>query len=411
MGGCSVVVVSYYSGAMLFATLRRIFAQDGLEEVLLMDNGNAPDTLSRLQQMALSEPRLRIVTGHGNIGLAKACNLAAAQAKGEYLLFLQPDCLLPPQALAQAEQALLDDPKAAVAGCWLLNADGSEQHNTHALVTTPRDAFRYFLRFGRKMKPTQFIPGSPFAVAAAGSNFMFMRRQDFERFSGFDESFFLCLHDIDFCRRVQLAARSVVCVPGVQVVHMHESTATGNYGFIMRQYAWGMIRYFRKHFTGIVPMPVLWALYALLLVRAALFTGWSFFRVRGQRRRVHSPMEMRLRWLVSGLVDVPDSDELAGRRVLLTGATSAVGLCVLRRLMARGAQVAASHHCASCHTPALTGQEQMPRLAGQRIDYMVESLKAMRDNKRTSADPFMVETVVGLSDQDLAALAHYAASK
>jgi cytochrome c553 len=53
----------------------------------------------------------------------------------------------------------------------------------------------------------------------------------------------------------------------------------------------------------------------------------------------------------------------------------------------------------------------MPRLAGQRIDYMVESLKAMRDNRRTSADPLMVETVVGLSDQDLAALAHYAASK
>ena len=80
-------------------------------------------------------------------------------------------------------------------------------------------------------------------------------------------------------------------------------------------------------------------------------------------------------------------------------------------LVARGAQVAASHHCASCHTPALTGQEQMPRLAGQRIDYMLDSLKAMRDNRRTSADPLMVETVVGLSDQDLAALAHYAASK
>jgi len=38
----------------------------------------------------------------------------------------------------------------------------------------------------------------------------------------------------------------------------------------------------------------------------------------------------------------------------------------------------------------------MPLLAGQRIDYMVESLKAMRDNRRTSADPLMVETVVGL---------------
>jgi cytochrome c553 len=53
----------------------------------------------------------------------------------------------------------------------------------------------------------------------------------------------------------------------------------------------------------------------------------------------------------------------------------------------------------------------MPRLAKQRIDYMIEALKAFRDNKRSGADTLMSATVYGVSDADLEALAHYAASR
>ena len=53
----------------------------------------------------------------------------------------------------------------------------------------------------------------------------------------------------------------------------------------------------------------------------------------------------------------------------------------------------------------------MPRLAGQRIDYMIDAMKAYRDNKRSGADTAMTAVVIGVSDEDLTALAHYAASK
>lgn len=80
-------------------------------------------------------------------------------------------------------------------------------------------------------------------------------------------------------------------------------------------------------------------------------------------------------------------------------------------LVERGAKVAVARRCASCHLPDLSGQEQMPRLAGQRIDYMIEALKAFRDNTRSGADTTMTAAVYGLSDADLEALAHYSASK
>jgi cytochrome c553 len=80
-------------------------------------------------------------------------------------------------------------------------------------------------------------------------------------------------------------------------------------------------------------------------------------------------------------------------------------------LVKRGAAMMEPMLCASCHLPSLAGQDQMPRLARQRIDYLIHSLKEFRDNKRSGADTLMSNVVIGVSDDDIAALAHYAASR
>lgn len=80
-------------------------------------------------------------------------------------------------------------------------------------------------------------------------------------------------------------------------------------------------------------------------------------------------------------------------------------------LVKQGEALAAKMRCSSCHLPSLAGQEQMPRLARQRIDYMIEAMKAFRDNKRSGADTSMTAVIVGVSDADLTALAHYATQR
>jgi cytochrome c553 len=77
----------------------------------------------------------------------------------------------------------------------------------------------------------------------------------------------------------------------------------------------------------------------------------------------------------------------------------------------RGSELAASLRCASCHRPDMSGQQQMPRLAKQRIDYLIHSLKEYRDNTRSGSDTLMNNVVAGVPDADIAALAHYAASR
>jgi cytochrome c553 len=80
-------------------------------------------------------------------------------------------------------------------------------------------------------------------------------------------------------------------------------------------------------------------------------------------------------------------------------------------LAKRGGELAPSLRCTSCHLPNLAGQEQMPRLAKQRVDYMIYALKQFRDNQRSGAETQMTAVVYGLPDRDLAALAHWSASK
>lgn len=80
-------------------------------------------------------------------------------------------------------------------------------------------------------------------------------------------------------------------------------------------------------------------------------------------------------------------------------------------LAERGAKIAVQRRCESCHLPSLAGQQQMPRLAKQRIDYMIHAMKQYLTDSRSGADTAMTASIFGLRDEELAALAHWAAGK
>ena len=67
--------------------------------------------------------------------------------------------------------------------------------------------------------------------------------------------------------------------------------------------------------------------------------------------------------------------------------------------------------CGSCHRADYSGQNQVPRLAGQREDYLADALKAYRDNKRVGTDTNMNGIVGHMGAEDMRALAHYLAQQ
>ncbi len=77
------------------------------------------------------------------------------------------------------------------------------------------------------------------------------------------------------------------------------------------------------------------------------------------------------------------------------------------KLMKIGIERAKALRCGVCHLSDFRGQNQIPRLAGQREAYLEAEMRAYRDGKRSGGDTIMAATLYGVSDADNKALAHY----
>ena len=110
------------------------------------------------------------------------------------------------------------------------------------------------------------------------------------------------------------------------------------------------------------------------------------------------------------LKDVKDEEIVAlSRHFAAQKAKVVTGVGLDAAKVARGNELSKKNHCGQCHLPKYEGRAQMPRLAGQREDYLLHSMIGYRDGKRTGADTTMSGILHGMSDADLAALAHYLA--
>ena len=77
--------------------------------------------------------------------------------------------------------------------------------------------------------------------------------------------------------------------------------------------------------------------------------------------------------------------------------------------MARGQALAGQHHCGSCHLPDFAGQNQMPRLASQREDYLVKAMRDYKSGERTGFDGMMTGILYPVADQDILDMAYFLA--
>ena len=77
--------------------------------------------------------------------------------------------------------------------------------------------------------------------------------------------------------------------------------------------------------------------------------------------------------------------------------------------MAKGRALAQQHKCFMCHGPDLRGGQQVPRIAGQREEYLQAGLQGFRTGKRPGYTLAMTEAVNGISAEDLDTLAYFAA--
>lgn len=225
----SVVMVVYRTGEALVESIKHVLAEPLVDEFVIVDNGSSSRDEDMLRSLALTEPRVVLKQGHGNIGFARGANLGASTAAGEYIVFLNPDANLQKDCVAALVTAFKGQPTPTVVGARVLNTDGTEQRGGRRGEVTPMSTVLSFGQLTRRYpklanfeihRENEPVPGAPVPMPTISGACFAMRRRDFEALSGFDEGYFLHVEDIDLCWRARRAGGQVLFQPKAQVVHL-----------------------------------------------------------------------------------------------------------------------------------------------------------------------------------------------
>jgi len=245
----SAILVSRNTRELTCAALRSVYeSQDGfLKEVVVVDNGSTDDTPVVLPR---EFPAARYVRSESNLGFARANNLGAREAQGEFLLLLNSDARLQPNTLPQVVSWMHQHPECGVAGVQLLNPDGTRQNSIANLPSLATELLNKSLL--RRLFPRRF-PGKerqfaePLEVESVIGACMFIRTSVWRALGGFDERFFFFLEETDFCRQVGERGWKVCHLPQAQAWHGQGQSARQTPASVRIEYWRSRYAYFQKH--------------------------------------------------------------------------------------------------------------------------------------------------------------------
>ncbi len=274
----SVILASYNCAPALRRSIEALERSSMREamEILVVDSGSR-DESSRMDEQF---PDITVLRLPRNFGLTKARNIGARTAKGEFLLFLDPDIEVQPDTVAGLAARLSADPACVIACPLLVDASGRPVSRIRDLPS-PADLYRAWSR-GECASPV--LPGSrPLAAPALEQDeivtsgpdprAMLVRAQFLRGMNYFDEKYGQFGSVFQLLAQVQTAAKKIVLLPAVKALSregegLYRAETAAARADLAADCAAGIIRYAR-YFGWRRALGMRLKILALALVRAA----------------------------------------------------------------------------------------------------------------------------------------------
>ncbi len=282
----SIVIVNWNVRELLRRCLDSILSSDGLfvgldtpgystsgvgAEVIVVDNASADGSTAMLAQ---DYSWVRVVANSDNRGFTRANNQGLAISQGRFVLFLNPDTELAPDALRLMLDYAAAQPQVGVIGPQLRYGDGSLQSSRRRFPTLvtfflestvvqrwwPRN--QVLSRYYMLDRPDDAISQVDWVVGAC----MLLRRAVLEQIGGFDEGFFMYSEELDLCRRAVDAGWQVVYLPTAVVTHHEGKSSEQVVAARHIRFHTSRVRYVRKYHGRL----------AALIVRSFLLLTFLF---------------------------------------------------------------------------------------------------------------------------------------
>lgn len=269
----AALVVTYQTGRSLKDCLNALAAAAGIDQIIIVDNGNPSAMADWLARFTEKIPAATLITTDENLGFGRAVNLGARRANAESLLIINPDCVMRPDALAALHAAVSGRQSPVLAGGRIYNVRGEAQRGPKRRELTKLRLLSKLVG-GRGIDlPLDPQPDGPVSVDVTSGAFFLIDKAGFDKLGGFDEDYFLHVEDIDLCKRAHLAGGEVIYQPHAGALH-YGATSDVSSVFVERHKAAGFALYLRKFSKGVLGLAAAELMIPLvfvgLMVRARL---------------------------------------------------------------------------------------------------------------------------------------------
>ena len=225
-------------------------------ELIVVDNHSVDGSLDYLIPLF---PRVRFISNQQNFGFAKANNQAIPFCKGEYVLFLNPDTLVPEDALHKCLAFIRSDAKIGALGVRMLDGRGRFLPESKRAFPSPLASFCKLIGlagwFPRSALFNRYALGNldehqNHTVDVLAGAFMMVRKELLVELKGFDEDYFLYGEDIDLSYRIQTAGfeNRYFCETGI--IHFKGESSAGTSLNRVEYFYKAMLVFVDKHYRS-----------------------------------------------------------------------------------------------------------------------------------------------------------------
>ena len=269
----SVIIVNYNVKYYIEQCLHSVFSSisaAGLEaEVFVVDNASEDHSVEYLRAKYPQQnfPQLHLIANARNVGFSRANNQAVHQAKGKYILFLNPDTLITEDTLSECLNFAEQQENFGALGTKMLSENGLFAKESRRGLPTP------WVSFCKMSGLTSLFPKSPtFAhyymsyidkeqpanIEVISGAFMLVSQKALQQCGSFDEDFFMYGEDIDLSYRIVKGGFQNFYFPTPILHYKGESTQKSSYRYVHVFYE-AMLIFFRKHygnFSSLITFPI-----------------------------------------------------------------------------------------------------------------------------------------------------------
>ena len=260
----SVIIVNYNAKYFLEQSLWSLSKALGYidlkypgqgSEIILIDNHSTDSSVAFIRNRF---PDLNFLVNAENLGFSKANNQGINQAKGKYILFLNPDTIIPEDSLTQCIGSFEENPQSGAIGVRMIDGSGKFLRESKRGFPSAWAAACKILGLTSIFPHSQLFSKYYLGHLSEDENnevdvlsgaFLMVRRNVLSEIGGFDEQFFMYAEDIDLSYRIRNAGFHNYYLASTCIIHFKGESTTKNNQY-NRQFYDAMRLFVKKHFRS-----------------------------------------------------------------------------------------------------------------------------------------------------------------